>query len=379
MRRERHRKLVDLLDAQGLAGLVLLGQNNVAYATGATVPAADPARASALRSVAIITPDDDSPHLFTAFASGFPPELPDDHLHEQLAVDGTAGAQALVARIPDGNVAIDDYTMALWTALAGRDLADASAVLAPAKLIKTADELECIRRAQAINEAAMLDVEAMLEPGVRATDLSGRFLRRVQELGASSNTVDPIFQVMPARVRDGPWSATGDVVFPTVTTDRELRAGDVVWVDTGIAYHGYASDFGRTWIVGRDPSEEQREQFGAWRDVVSRVLDEVRPGATGADLTRAACAAPRFAGRRPWLPHLYLAHGVGTDSAEMPLIGTDLGAEFDAGIVLEPGMVLVLEPVAWTDGHAGYRAEEIVAVTESGWTMLSDHHYRPYE
>ena len=379
MRRERHRKLVDLMDAQGTAGLVLLGQNNIAYATGATVPAADPARASALRTVAILTPDDEAPHVFTAFHEGAPPELPHDHLHEQLPVEWDVGARALAARLPEGKVAIDDYTMALWTALAGRDMADASAVLAPAKIVKTADELECIRRAQSINEAAMLDVEAILEPGVRATDLSGRFLRRVQELGASSNTVDPIFQVMPARVSDGPWSATGDVVFPTVTTDRELRAGDVVWVDTGIAYHGYASDFGRTWVVGREPSGAQRGQFQLWRDVVSRVLDEVRPGATGADLTSAACSASGPSGRRPWLPHLYLAHGVGTDSAEMPLIGTDLGAEFDANVVLAPGMVLVLEPVAWTDGHAGYRAEEIVAVTESGWTMLSDHHYRPYE
>jgi len=39
--------------------------------------------------------------------------------------------------------------------------------------------------------------------------------------------------------------------------------------------------------------------------------------------------------------------------------------------VLAPGMVLVFEPVIWDDGRAGYRAEEIVAVTETGWTMLS--------
>ena len=42
----------------------------------------------------------------------------------------------------------------------------------------------------------------------------------------------------------------GGVAFPTCTTDRVLRDGDVVWVDTGIDYEGYVSDFGRTWIVG---------------------------------------------------------------------------------------------------------------------------------
>jgi Xaa-Pro aminopeptidase len=55
----------------------------------------------------------------------------------------------------------------------------------------------------------------------------------------------------------------------------------------------------------------------------------------------------------------------------MPLVGTDLGIEFDDALVLAPGMVLVFEPVAWDDGHAGFRAEEIVAVTDDGYERLS--------
>jgi Xaa-Pro aminopeptidase len=55
----------------------------------------------------------------------------------------------------------------------------------------------------------------------------------------------------------------------------------------------------------------------------------------------------------------------------MPLIGTDRGTEFDESIVLQPGMVLVLEPVIWNDGEAGHRSEEIVAVTDDGYMWLS--------
>ncbi len=76
-------------------------------------------------------------------------------------------------------------------------------------------------------------------------------------------------------------------------------------------------------------------------------------------------------GTRPWLSYFYLAHGVGTDSAEMPFVGTDLGDEFDASLVLQPGMVLVFEPVIWDDGRAGHRSEEIVAVTADGFVRLS--------
>ncbi len=76
-------------------------------------------------------------------------------------------------------------------------------------------------------------------------------------------------------------------------------------------------------------------------------------------------------GALPWLSYFYLAHGCGTDSAEMPFVGTDLGDDFDASLVIAPGMVLVLEPVIWDDGYAGHRSEEIVAVTDDGYTRLS--------
>jgi Xaa-Pro aminopeptidase len=69
---------------------------------------------------------------------------------------------------------------------------------------------------------------------------------------------------------------------------------------------------------------------------------------------------------------------VGTDSAEMPMIGTDLGPDFDANQELEPGMVLVFEPVIWDDGAAGYRSEDIIAITDDGWMPLSDHPYDPF-
>jgi Xaa-Pro aminopeptidase len=185
-------------------------------------------------------------------------------------------------------------------------------------------------------------------------------------LGATANTVDPIWQWMPLSIADGPHSATGDVVFPTPTTDRPFAAGDVIWVDTGIDYFGYASDFGCTFVVG-GPDARHEDQAARWREIVDRCLDVLKPGATAGDLVRAACAN---GARRPWLPHLYLAHGIGTNSAEMPLVGTDLGADFDNALLLEPGMVLVFEPVVWDDGQAGFRAEEIVAVTQDGYEFL---------
>jgi Xaa-Pro aminopeptidase len=375
MRRERLAKLTDALRDAGASCALLLGQSNIAYATGAVAQAADHARAAHQRMVALVPADGTPPLLFTAFPEGAPPELPADHVHDAVAVEWPAGCAALLDAVPDGPIVLDEFTMPLHAVLKEREILSATTVLSAIKQIKTPDELECIRRAQSINEHAMLDVEKLLAPGVRDTELSACFLQRIFELGASSNTVDPIFQVMPPTIAEGPFTSTGDVVFPTPTVNRVLADGDVVWVDAGLNYCGYQSDFGRTWRVGGDPTARQRDQFRRWREVIDRVLEVVQPGATAADLTR---AAGEVDGRRPWLPHLYLAHGTGTDSAEPLFVGTDLGPEFDASSVLAPGMVLVLEPVIWHDGDAGYRAEEILAVTETGYRMLSDHHYEPY-
>ena len=106
------------------------------------------------------------------------------------------------------------------------------------------------------------------------------------------------------------------------------------------------------------------------------MLAVTKAGATAGDLARAAIAAN--GGTKPWLPHFYLGHGIGTNAAEMPMIGTDLGQEFDDNFVFPAGMVLVLEPVVWEDGTGGYRSEEIVVITEDGYMSLTDYPYAPY-
>jgi len=377
MRAERLTKLQHLIAGDGLDALVLLGGSNVTYATGATTMTSDPGRAYHEPVMAVVLPDG-PPHVFTPHPEGIPPELPDDRRHGPLQPEFPEGVEAMGGVLRDllggGAVRIgyDELTAAMFDRLTAEkvELVDAGTVLGAAKICKTADELECIRRSQRINETAMYDVLAALRPGMRQSELSGIFLQRIFELGATGNVIDPIWQATPDAIASGPFTVHGDVAFPTGSTDRILRQDDLVLVDTGMSYHGYASDFGRTWLVGtHSVTPRQRGHFDRWSAVMGRVLERIRPGVTGRDLVQTACDGEP-AGRRPWLKHFYLAHGIGTDSAEMPLIGTDLGDEFDESIVLAPGMVLVLEPVIWDDGEGGYRSEEVVAVTDDGYELL---------
>jgi Xaa-Pro dipeptidase len=387
MRRERGARLRAAMAHKGIDTLVLLSNSNVTYATGASWPLSDAGRGNVERPVAVVLADDDVPHLFTPFVADVANrlELDEDHLHGPTYLDVGEGVAAFAATLADlvpstATLAIDDVTGAMHGARAtffGEwPPRSASDVMGPARLIKTPDELAYLRHALWITEQAMADVQARLAPGARQTDLTATFLHRAFELGAEANVLDPIWQVMPDRQADLPWTTHGDLACPLLSTERELERGDVCWVDTGISFSGFHSDFGRTWVVGDEPTDQQRAQYRRWRDIHDAVVSVVRAGVSAADLTAAAKEASGL--DRPWMSHFYLGHGLGLDSAEAPYVGTDLGDGYDLRLILEAGTVVVIEPVVWDEGHSGYRSENVFVVTDDGCVNLTDYPYDPY-
>ncbi|UDY36712.1 M24 family metallopeptidase [Dermatobacter hominis] len=383
MRADRIAKVRANMQQAGLDAVVLLGNTNVVYATGATWPLGDPGRANFEQPVAVVLADDEWPHLFTPLPDD--PGLPADHVHGPVYLDLDEGVQRferqLAELVPAGaSIGVDEWTfaMARESSLLFSDGTprDGGKAITKAKAVKTPDELAGLREALRITEQAIAEVQAAIAPGMRQVEMTATFLRAVFDAGADANTLDPIWQVMPPTMGDGPWTTHGDLACPLLTTERELQRGDVLWVDTSITHRGFHSDFGRTWIVGADPTPRQRAQFELWSDIVRAVLDVTCAGAAQSELTAAARAVA--GDRTPWMPHFYLGHGLGIDAAEMPYVGSDLGEQFDAGHALEAGMVLVLEPLVWDDGAAGYRAEEVVVITEDGWEPMTDYPYDPF-
>lgn len=386
MHHDRGRRLRAQMADKGVDALVLLGNSNVTYATGATWPLSDAGRGNLERPVAVVLADDDMPHLFWPFAA--PPAdvaLDADHRHGPTYLDYEEGVDAfsrtLADLVPAGStVGVDDITGAMhaahdrlfpaWPPRGGSD------VLNAARVVKTPDELACIRHGLWITEQAMADVQADLVPGARQSDLTARFLHRVFELGAEANVLDPIWQVMPAHQAELPWTTHGDIACPLLSTERELQQGDVLWVDTGIQYRGYHSDFGRTWIVGAEPSSRQQAQYERWNEINEATLATLRPGVTAAEVT--APARELCDGDEPWMAHFYLSHGLGLDSAEVPYVGTDLGDSYDQRQVIEAGTIMVVEPIVWDEGHGGYRSENVYVVRDEGCVNLSDYPYDPY-
>ncbi len=323
LRRETGARLRSAMAERGVDAMILLGNNAVVYATGASWPLGDAGLSYVERLVAVVVADDEWPHLFLPFREGASHEtgLPDDHLHGPVYLESEEGvanfARAIAGLIPPGAViAVDECTGAMSRAanllFPNGAPVDAAAIVSAAKSVKTPDELSCMRTAIRITDEAMVEVQKRLAPGIRQIDLSASFLRRAFELGATASMLEPIWQVMPPSKAEGVWTTHGDLALPLLSTERELGEGDVLWTDVSITYQGYCSDFGRTWLVGRDPSPRQQAQFDKWFQIMTAVLGVAKAGATAADLGRAATKAN--GGSKPWLPHFYLDHGIGVNA-----------------------------------------------------------------
>lgn len=311
LRRDVSARLHTAMSEQGVDALVLLGNSNVMYATGISWPLADAGLSHVERPVAVVLADDEHPHLYLPSREGAAMEsgVPDDHLHGPVYLEFDEGVEQfgkiLAGLVRAGaTIAVDELTGAMrraGTALFPQAPVDAAATIGAAKIVKTVDQISALRRATQITEQAVANIQKSVAPGVRQIDLSAEFVRRAFELGATTNMFDSIWQVMPASRADGTWTTHGDLALPLLTTERELRHGDVLWTDVSIAYHGYCSDHGRTWIVGQDPTPAQQRQFDRWREIVDAVLSVTKAGATCGDLGRAATKAA--GGQKPWLPH----------------------------------------------------------------------------
>src|SRR5580698_7525236 len=156
MQRDRWAKLQATMSAQGVGALVLLGNSNVSYATGASWPLTDPGRANIDRPAAVVVAGDEAPHFFSALGELVAEELaiPSDHLHGPVFAECDEGAEAfcrtLATLVPsEGRLAIDEYPGSMRRQFAeffpDAKLAGSDEVVGACKLIKTPDELGFLR------------------------------------------------------------------------------------------------------------------------------------------------------------------------------------------------------------------------------------------
>ena len=252
---------------------------------------------------------------------------------------------------------------------------DVAPLLVASNAPREAIEVDVITEGHHRTEAALASMLDDVRAGVTERELSRAFSAQAERHGIEHIHVDTVFSVLPRHSGDAPW-ARGEwsdrSPYRELTTDNIVAEGDHVAFDAGAAYGGYAVDVGWTLLAAdREPTPDEVALADEWDEVAHRVIEAATPGASAADLRRAALKGWDPNRPPPWPYPFYVAHGLGVRPAELPFAGTDYGPAAEETMILTSGQVMMVEPYIWRAGVGGYRAEYCIVIEEGGTRIIS--------
>ena len=246
------------------------------------------------------------------------------------------------------------FTKAWFDALP--DAADATGVLARARMLKTEQEIARLRIANEIATQAMHHVRRRLEPGMKESEAAALWQGFVHGQGTARDDVELALAFSLV------WAGEGIKTF-TATADLSVVEGEPVLFEIWVCADGYWADHTKNLVVGELKPEYAELERGLLQ-VYEQALEACSPGRSMAELdksVRAGLAELGYAGQ----PSHPICHGVGARAHEPPYPHQAAGGAF------EENMVLAVEPGVYWDGGGGLRVEDNFLVTKNGLEKLS--------
>jgi Xaa-Pro aminopeptidase len=231
-----------------------------------------------------------------------------------------------------------------------------------ARAIKTPVELDLIRRATRLNEAAIGRTVATWQKGATWRDLNIAYARSVAELGGFVR--DP-----GGMVWGHPRGTDQTIMLATGFEDSEVEAGTHVMFDCHGTIDLYCWDGGKTWVVDGEPEGEAQRWARATSAVAETLIGAMKPGARIKELQALARATYRKAGVPDPDRAIVFFHGLGLSHMELELMTSD-GKVQGGDWVLEEGMVAPIHLLYPGGQFDRSWCEEVVEIASDGGKPL---------
>jgi len=241
------------------------------------------------------------------------------------------------------------------------ELIDVTGPFSRLRALKSDEEIEWLRRAARLTDKAMLAIAEAARPGISEVELVG-----VAECAYRAEGGLPRITFLRSMAMDDP---TGCLPAQN-PSHRRLAQGDVVITELSASYWGYTGQVHRPVFVDAEPTPEWQSLFEVALEAYEAIVDVLRPGATEADVIRAA-EPIRDAG---YAIYDDLVHGYGVDIAP-PIVDRDQldHPPADGGARFERDMAVVVQPNPITpDERMGLQLGALTVVREDGAESLHE-------
>ncbi|HYA97280.1 MAG TPA: Xaa-Pro peptidase family protein [Methylomirabilota bacterium] len=241
-------------------------------------------------------------------------------------------------------------------------LKDIRAGIGAMRQVKSPGELAFLERAIDLSVESHVDAMRRMRPGLFEYQIAARMVEIHAMGGSESEGYAPIV---------GAGIHSTELHYDSL--GRKIEDGDIVVIDVGAEYAGYSADVTRTVPANGKFTPRQREIYEIVLGAQNAAIAAVKPGAgfcpaNGGQLTKIARDYIDTHGKDLHGDSLgkYFIHGLGHH------IGLDVHDAGDPCRLLEPGMVVTIEPGIYIpEENLGVRIEDDVLVTETGYKILS--------
>jgi Xaa-Pro aminopeptidase len=346
----RRRKLKKKIKDAGASALLVTNLKNVNYLTGFTGSA----------GYLFVTPQAEillSDSRYTSQLQSQCPDLDVDIRDSSSTILDSVQRVATQSKFNTILYESDSLTKSAFDVLASRlsgiQLVGSTRMVERLRAIKDKFEITAIRKSIHVNQRAFEVIRSQLSPDQTELQVAHNLEHQMRAFGAAGCAFDPIVGVGPrAALPHG---------FPT-----EARIGDgpFVLIDWGAEVNQYLSDLTRVLITGKVPTKF-RNVYEIVLKAQLAAIKKIRPGVSAKEVDRAARKVIETAGFGDYFGH-GLGHSFGLEIHEQPFLSPihdDL---------LEPGMVITVEPGIYLPDFCGVRLEDDVLVTPDGHEVLSN-------
>lgn len=340
---ENGRKLFEKIKKRGFDGAVLLDEVSQHWVTGFAFT--DGVVIVSSRETLLIT---DSRYIEAARIGVYADVRP--ALFERSMADTVA---AYAKELGMKNIAFDGGRMTvsklrdLEKACQDVTFEDVPALCDELRRVKTQTEIENIRTAQSITDAAFTHICSFIRPGLTELEVAAELEYFMRKNGADGLAFETI--AVSGKKSSLPHGVPGKIV---------LTENSFLTMDYGARYNGYCSDMTRTVVLGK-ADDEMKFLYKTVLNAQKAALAAIKPGVTGREADAAARNIIKAAGFGANFGH-GTGHSLGLEIHEAPNSSPRVESVFEAG------QFQTVEPGIYLEGKYGVRIEDLVLVTKNG-------------
>jgi len=237
----------------------------------------------------------------------------------------------------------------LYKALGDR-LKPVSKVAEKLRALKDTDEIELVRKAVAAGDQAFSHLITNLDSKMTEFEVAWFIENELKKAGCRKTSFDSIV-------------LTGNRSSLPHGRPEQNRLREILLMDFGGFYDYYAGDMTRTIALNR-VSPRFEELYNKVLEAQLAAIARVAPGIPSREVDAAARNCLKEAGLNEYFGH-GTGHGVGLEIHEAPTVSPR------SEDILQPGMIITIEPGVYLPGWGGIRIEDVVLVTTDGYEVLT--------